>query len=151
MLQLTLLELFTRTIPEGMIFIFAGYVFSNKPLDMKKLAFSGALLGLGTYCIRHLPIHFGIHTILNLLMHMALLVWINNIEFSQAISTALISIAILLVCEWVNILVVTEVFHIPTDFFLNKDLLRVLASIPSLLLFFLIVYLYYLRKNRKGS
>ena len=151
MLQLTLLEMFTRTIPEGITFIFAGYVFSNNKLNIKNLLISGVLLGLGTYFIRHLPIHFGIHTILNFLLHMSLLVWINSIEFSKAISTALISIIILLVCEWINIIVVAEVFHIPADFFLNENLLRMLASLPSLFLFFIIVYLYHLIRNRKVS
>nr|WP_312292105.1 hypothetical protein [Clostridium chromiireducens] len=72
MLQLTVLEFTIRTIPEALVYIFAAYVFSNKKLDVNKYLISSFLLAIGTFLVRMLPINYGVHTILAIIIQMVI-------------------------------------------------------------------------------
>lgn len=152
MLKITMLEMFARTIPEGLIYIFAGYVFAGQKLDIKRWLLSGVALGATFYLIRLLPIHFGVHSILGLMLCIFLLTYTNQLNMIKAISSGMVCFITLYICEWFNIFIVTEVLKIPVDVFFGDLPTKLLYSFPSLLLFFLIIlFIYYIKKRRKRS
>jgi hypothetical protein len=139
MLRLSLFEIFVRTIPEGVLFIFANYILSNTKIEKKKLLISGILLGISTYLVRLLPINFGVHIIINLMIHIFLLVQINGIDVFKAVATSLIAVIILLLCEWLNFLILDKGLRISAEIYSKDALAKELYFLPSLLLFFLII------------
>ncbi|SHK26047.1 hypothetical protein [Tepidibacter formicigenes] len=147
MLKLSLLSLFLRTIPEGIMSIFANYVLANKKVDRKKMLVSGILLGISTYLIRFLPIHFGVHTILSIMIYIFLCIKINNIDYFKAISSSIISMIILFVLDWVAVFIYMKVFSINPKILFSKSIISILFGLPSIVIFSIIFFIIY-KKNK---
>ncbi|MGL4738757.1 MAG: hypothetical protein ACRCW2_14990, partial [Cellulosilyticaceae bacterium] len=67
-LNLSMIEFLLRAIPEGFIVIFGVYAFSKTRVVKKNLLIAGSILALSLYLIRAIPISYGIHTILGILV-----------------------------------------------------------------------------------
>lgn len=139
MLQLSPLEFFFRTLPESFIYIWAGYIFSNNKIDKTKFILSSILLSLGTFFIRLLPIHFGVHTILFLVVDIVICVSINKIDIIKSISSGLISVIILFICEGINMFILLYMLNIDIEKTFDHSFKQIFYSSPSLLLFGLII------------
>lgn len=141
MLNLSLLELFLRAIPESCIFIFAGYAFSGKEINKISFGISSILLAIAAYLVRMLPIHFGVHTIILLISYVLLTVFLNKVDTIKAISAGLISSIILFICEWLNVFMLINLFKIRVEIMFKSNFLKILYGIPSILLFALVIFL----------
>jgi hypothetical protein len=152
MLKLLPIEFLLRTIPESFILILAGYAFSSKKPKKKVFCISAILLAISTYLIRILPIHFGVHTIILIVIYVLISVNINKINIIKAISAGLTSSIILFLCEWINVFVLTKVLKLNIDFILKPPVNKIVYSLPSLALFSMIVMLvFYINVlHRKG-
>lgn len=142
MLQLSLLELFFRTLPESCIYIWSGYILSNNKIDKTKFILSSILLSLCTFCIRLLPIHFGVHTILFLIVYILICALINKIDIIKSISSGLISVIILFICEGINVFIL-RLLQIDIETTFKEPVTKLLYGIPSLFLFGLIITILY--------
>lgn len=143
MLQLSPLEFFFRTLPESCIFIWAGYMFSNNKIGKTKFILSSILLSLCTFFIRLLPIHFGVHTILFLIVYILICTLINKIDIINSISSGLISIISLFICEGINVFILNEFLQIDIQIAFKEPITKILYGIPSLFLFGLIIGILY--------
>lgn len=149
MLQLSPLEFFFRTLPESFIYIWAGYIFSNTEINKPKFILSSILLSLCTFFIRLLPIHFGVHTILFLVVYILICALINKIDIIKSISSGLISVIILFICEGINVFILSELFQIDVQTTFKEPITKVLYGSPSLFLFGLIIGILYKIKFQK--
>lgn len=148
MLQLSLLELFFRTLPESCIYIWAGYIFSNNKIDKTKFILSSILLSLWTFFIRLLPIHFGVHTILFLIVYILICALINKIDIIKSISSGLISVIILFICEGINVFIL-RLLEIDIEITFKEPVTKLLYGTPSLFLFGLIITILYKIKSKR--
>ncbi len=149
MLQLSLLELFFRTLPESCIYIWAGYIFSNNKIDKTKFILSSILLSLCTFCIRLLPIHFGVHTILFLVAYILICVFMNKVDLIKAISSGLTSVIILFICEGINVFLLNELLQVDIEITFKEPVTKLLYGTPSLFLFGLIITILYRIKSKR--
>lgn len=150
MLKLLPIEFFLRTIPEAFILILAAYAFSSKKPEKSVFCISAILLGLATYLIRMLPIHFGVHTIILLVIYVLISVNINKIDIIKAISAGLVSSIVLFFSEWLNVFVLTKVLKIDIDTIFKSPIRKSVYLLPSMMLFVLIVILvFYINVLRK--
>lgn len=148
MLELSIWELFFRTIPEGFAFMLAAYVFARKDIEKNKYILSSILLGAIIYLFRKLPIHFGVHTILLIMVYSLLAVTINKIEIKKAVSAALSSTILMFLSEGLNVILLDKLFNIKIEDFVNIVSLKLLYSSPSLIFFAIIVFVFYKVSNR---
>lgn len=151
MLKLSLFELFFRLVPEGFLMGVLMFVLSNKKINGKKLILIGIILGVTPFFIRLLPISFGVHTMLLLIIYIITAVKLNNIDKIKAVSSGLLSIIILSICEFINFILVVNLLKFPADIFLNDVKIKTLAGSPSLLLFALIIFIIYKVKRNKDE
>jgi len=151
MLKVTLFELIFRLIPEGFLFCLFMFILVDKKIVWHKFVLTSIIFGLTPYFIRFLPINFGVHTILSLIVYFAVAVIINKIEPLKAISSGLLSVVILSICEFINFFIVINIFKYPVERLLDNVRLKMLFGSPSLLLFALILFIIYKvkRKNIK--
>ncbi len=145
MLRLSLWEILIA-IPEAIIFIFGVYILSNTILNKKKIFISGILGGILVYFIRLLPIYLGVNILLFFVVLAMILVSYNNINIVKVIPALLILLITRLVTEAFLIILLTNLFNISIESFIDNILLKTLYGIPSLLLFSLIIYLIYKSK-----
>ncbi|WP_125153538.1 hypothetical protein [Clostridium rectalis] len=151
MLKISLMEFFTRTIPESFLFVLTGYLFAKKNIDKKTYCTSSMVLAMCIYIIRMLPIHYGVHTIINIIICILIIATLNKIPVIQSITASLFAATILSICELVNFFILESILKLDIESMLNNSLTKVLNFIPSLILFALIILIFYVSiyKNKK--
>lgn len=150
MLQLPIIALFLRTIPEGILLIFANYVITNTKIDKKKMVISGILLGISTYLVRLLPIHFGVHTIILLMVYILLSVKMNHIDFYKAVGSSIICVIVMFCFEWITVTIAINILGIIDAGLLGDPLMNILCGLPSLVVSYLAVLtIFYIKNNRR--
>lgn len=149
MLKLSLIEFFLRLIPEGFLLALSIYAFSGTAINKRRLIISWAILSINPYIIRMLPINFGVHTILLIMLYIVVAVNINRVDMMIAIKLSLIAIIILSICDFVNLFIVVKILNMPIEKLLDNTLTKTLLGLPSLGLFFIIVFFSYRRKLKK--
>lgn len=142
MLQISPIEFFLRCLPEGFLFVFGSYVFSNKKICGKRLFLSGMLLSIIIYLVRLLPIHFGVHTVILIIILIVITVFINHIETIRAISAALISAIMVYICEAVNVLILVKIFGVNIGQAFTNPVTKDIYGTISLILFLTILLLF---------
>lgn len=145
MLKLTPVEFFVRGLPEAFLFIFAAYTFSKSIINIKKYIISSVLYGFLAYMVRFLPIHYGVHTILNVFILITITVNINNIDLIASIRSAIIAIIMQFICEGINVLVIQYIFNADINYVFNNPVAKTLYGIPSIIVFASVLIIYYIR------
>lgn len=150
MLTLTAFELIVRLIPEAFIFIFATYVFSNTKLDAKRYINSSVLLGICIYFVRKLPIDYGVHTILNIILQTVIVAGISKISIAKAIKSAIVSALCLFILEAFNILILSLIFKEELEAIMLNPTAKIIYGSPSLICFVVIIMICY-HVNKRGK
>lgn len=151
MLKMTSDEFILRLLPEAFIFIFAAYAFSKTRINKSKYLLSSFLLGLSVFIIRMLPINYGVHTILNIIMLAVIAYSINKIDLTESIKVSIITAICLFLLEGLNMLLLSTIFGDKLDSILSNTILKTVSGLPSLIGFGLIVigYYSYLKKRKE--
>lgn len=153
MLKILPIEFFLRAIPEAILLILMGYAFDGKSINKRNLCISTILLAIAAYLVRALPIHFGVHTTILIILYVLITVSINKLDVIKSISAVLISATMLFMCEWINVYVLTRLFKFNIEVMFANPYVKVLYGTPSLLLFGFIILIFYkksyLRKVNK--
>ncbi|NFK36037.1 hypothetical protein FDB02_06215 [Clostridium botulinum H04402 065] len=140
MFKLSILEFFLIAIPESFTFIMGIYFLSKKFFTKKKLIIMSLLLSIEVYCVRMLPIHYGIHIAINIIFLIILSVNIGKISMRDAISYNMIMMIILSTSEFIGIFVLYNVFKINMSLIKPRSLNKIIYFIPSFTLFVFSVY-----------
>lgn len=148
--KLTLLEFFVRVLPDAFFLVLAGYAISRIKIDKKKYIASSCLLGLIGFVTRLLPIQLGVHSILNLIGLMLLLIFINKIDTVKAITSAVIIFIITTALEGLLNFVLVSVLNKDMNLIMSDPNLRIIYGIPSFIITAVIVGGYYIILSRTG-
>ncbi|WP_315117375.1 hypothetical protein [uncultured Clostridium sp.] len=145
MFTLSVVEFFGRAIPEGFLSIFSIYVFSKSAINKRDYLISSILMSIMNFMVRLLPIHYGVHTILNIMVLILLSVSINKIDIVKSIQTVIVTIILQFICEGINVFIIQYIFKADMSYVFDDAMLKILYGIPSLLICAGIIVLYYIR------
>ena len=150
MLKLQPIEFFLRVRPEGFLFIFAIYVLSQINIGIKKYLISSFLFSTSVYIIRLLPINYGVHMILSVLVLSFISIVYNKIDAIQSIKSIIILYIIQLISEAVNV-VLLNLMKLDLDKLFKDPIKKSILGLPSLLITLTIIIIFYLinKKRRK--
>jgi hypothetical protein len=143
MLKLSGLEFFLRAVPEGFIFIFAIYAFSNTKLQAKKFVFSGFIMAVVSYSIRFLPIDFGVHSLMSLIALIGIAVRISDIDIKEAIKGSIGAMLLGFICEIINIFIIEMIFKKDIDKIFKDPFLKIIYGLPSISILGCVVFICY--------
>lgn len=150
MLRLTAFEFIVRAVPEAFVYIFASYALANNKLNTKRYIISSILLATCTYFIRMLPINYGVHTILYIIMQTIILISISKIDIILAIKSSIITTICLFVVELLNLLILNFVFKEQLESIMSNPISKTIYGLPSLVGFAIVsICYYYLKKKGK--
>lgn len=147
MLKITLIELFFRTIPESFLLILLVYLINNKNVRNKAYFISGIILSASTYSVRALPIQFGIHTIIIIMIFIVINNLVNKISVKKSIASSMIAMITLSICESANFFILSFA-KVNMEKLYDNAILKIVYFTPSLLFFAVITYILYLVKNK---
>lgn len=149
MLKLTLTEFFLRNVPEMMIFIWGIYIISRQQIKIKNYIFASVILALSTFYVRELPIHYGVHTIVNNVVTICIVI-IIGIPIIKAIYSTLLMTLMLAIAEIINMFIL-KIFSVDIEKLLNNVIMKCTLGLPSLVLLALFIFLTSLfLKKREG-
>lgn len=145
-MKLALIDFF-KVMPETYIFIWGISTISNKVISKKIHVIYCILLAIEIYIVRLLPIHFGVHTIVNDIFTICLLI-IAEFSINTAIRNTLLMTLLLVISEIFNIFLL-KIFNINTEVQFKIPGVESLLFLPSLLFLILFIYLtkFLLRKK----
>ena len=151
MLEISLLQLACKGIPEGIAYVVGMYALTGLKIRWKQLSFMSGILILATYLIRLLPIRFGIHTMLILFTAIVVFMVTTKTPVIRNIKAALMILAFLIVSEMINLLLLQVLYDSDrVQEIIADNIQKTLYSIPSTVIFILLaVGAYYLRVVRK--
>lgn len=143
MLESSVIYVLIRSLPESIILTLSGMILLGVELDKNKIFKYGTLLGLTIAFIRGLPINFGVHTILSMIIFGLMLFYISNKQvINSMIATLGVWIALVL-SEGIYVVILTKVFGISFDKLSNNiDPNVAIMTLPSLLIIILLVLLF---------
>ncbi|ACQ53430.1 hypothetical protein WBZ18_17250 [Clostridium botulinum] len=145
MLKLSIVEFVARATPEAFLLIFAVYTFSNTRMNKKNYLLSSFLMLIMIFIIRSLPISYGIHTILSIMVLILLSYIINRIDVIRAVKSTIITIILQLICEGTNIFIIQYILKENMNHIFRDPNLKTIYGIPSLIIFACIIVLRYIR------
>ncbi|WP_409070165.1 hypothetical protein ACFLKB_05355 [Clostridium sp. FAM 1755] len=149
MLKISVIELLIRTLPECFLLIFIIQVFSNSRVNKNKYLLSSILLSIIVYLIRLLPIHYGVHTILNLIAIMLICTFINKITPIKAISYSLILSIFLALIEALNLYFINKIFTENIGNVFKNPFKKTIYLMPSMIILIGIILLILKIRNRR--
>lgn len=151
MLKLSAFEFLVRSVPEVLIFMFAIYSFSQTRLNVKRYLLASFLMGICVFLIRALPINYGVHTILNIIMLTVIACSINKIDKIKAIRSSIIMTIALFVCEGINVAALSLIYGPELERIFENSSKKTIYGLPSLIAFGIIVMVYYLYLKKKDK
>ncbi len=150
MLKLHWIEIFFRGIPESFLVLAGICVITEKFLPIKNYIISSILLSLCIFFIRRLPMYWGIHTLIFIILIISIM-FIQGIPLTSSICGTFCMLLILSTSEVLNILIL-NIFHIKTTLLyidsISASIKKCLLGIPSLIMVFLFVLILYYFKNK---
>lgn len=149
MLKVTLIEFIFRAIPEAFIYIFAMYVFAGAKIDKVRYIKTSIILAIMMCTIRSLPISYGVHTILIIMIAITLCGTINKLAIIDIIHASIISVVIQFLAEGIDILLIEAVFKKNIHEVLKNPLHKVIYGIPSLVMWGAAIFIYYQYISKK--
>lgn len=151
MLKLTLFEFIFRAIPEGFVYILASYALSKNKVNAIRYISSSIIFAISMYLIRVLPINYGVHIILNIIVLTLILISINKIDIIPAIKSSIVSFILLFVIEFGNMLFLNLIMKGHLEEIMSDRIMKIIYGFPSLGVFALLAISYYYYLIKKGK
>lgn len=145
MLESSFIYFIARTLPESIILMLSGYLLLGIKIKDKlpKIIKLGILLGIFILVVRKLPITFGIHTILSMIIQGVIMyIFLNKDIVLLMAATFQVWISLIL-SEAIYIPIATKVLHIKLDVLTNnQEIESALSTLPSLMIVVILVLLF---------
>lgn len=118
-----------------------AFVIVRIPLRWKIIFPIGIGLATCAYLLRLLPIPFGTHTILLIILLFIALTRQSNADFSQSLIASLLSFLVLIIFEFISISSLLFVLGITPETLFSDTVMRILLGEPHVLLIFVMAFL----------
>jgi hypothetical protein len=138
-------------IPEAILFVLAVFVFTKTKFDKNRYMISWILYSISGYLVRFLPIDFGIHTVLNLIVLIILAVKLNKIGIIKAIQAAIAIILTMFISEGINVAIIQFILKKDINTIFTDSMQKLFYGVPSLLIFGAVVGIFYMKTAAKKN
>lgn len=135
----TLTYVAIRTMTESILFMLAGFILLDLEINRKKVLISGIVLGLVVAVIKYLPLAYGIHTVLAMMIGGFILTSITNLPLAQTVMATCGIFVSLAFSEGIYVFIADKLLNIELDILTSPNTLGAITSLPSLAIFMLIV------------
>lgn len=144
MINIPFIALIFQGIPEEIAVVTLAFVIARVSLRWSLIILIGAVLGVTAYLVRLLPIPFGVHTIVLLILLFLSLLILGKADPSSSLLASFLSYLALAVTEFLCLSLIMPICGVTPRTLLIDPVKRILLGEPSVLLIFLISYVTYL-------
>lgn len=154
MLHTSLGYILVRSFPECAVMLIVGCKFLNLKISIETLLKKTFILGMIISLIRMLPISFGIHTIIGMVIILFVLADLSKSSFMDCIIAMCKLFLCLIFSEVIYIKLITTIFLVPESVLLNNySVTSAIYTLPSLFIFAILGFLieFIIKKIRGGE
>lgn len=130
--RMPLLALFLQSMPEEFIVIALGLLLVGYRPPLARLVPVAVLSATASYFIRALPFPFGVHTLISVVVIVALVCLILQLSWRRAVLAVLLGVTLLALGEGVTIPLMTSLTGIPMEQVVASTWLRIVFPLPHL-------------------
>lgn len=136
------------SIPEELLITTLGLILFGIRVQkcFGKLFLIAIIQALISFCVRLLPLPFGIHTIIQIPLFSIPLLLILRVPYLYSLICILISATIYTILDVTFVPLLLQLTDIPLDIILKNTYLRVMFFIPQALTMFLFIFVIYFNK-----
>lgn len=140
-MKIPFLAFIFQGIPESIAMVTLAFVIARIPLQWKKIVFIGLIIATTSYVLRLLPIIFGIHTVLLIVLFFILLLWLGSNNVNTVLIACLISNLATIISETLCLGLLMPLFGLTFDMLYENTLLRILMTLPQVIVVFIAAYI----------
>ncbi|WP_461388101.1 hypothetical protein [Desulfosporosinus fructosivorans] len=147
-----MIVLLLQGIPEQIAVVTLAFIIAKIPWKWSKVLLIGGVLAFFAYGIRLLPIPFGIHTILLLLILSICLARLGKIDIGLSFFASLVTFLVLAIFEYCCMSLYMLFFGFTPETLFNDPVIRIVVGAPHVLLLFILAFLvksYFKKENNK--
>lgn len=137
-LRITWLSFFFQGIPESIALVTLAFVIAKARMDWKKVVVFGIILGISAFIIRRLPITFGVHLLVNIVLLLIFLNIVEKVKLITSIVSVVLTFVLLIVSETIIHVLCVNVFGLSMENILKDQVLYIIVGLPQILLIFLL-------------
>jgi len=139
--KMPLISILFYSIPESYLMFLFGLVVIGESISQKKLLAATLVSVIISYLVRFLPIPFGIHTLIGLIVICLLFKYLFNLPVKKALISSLLSLSTLLALENIILYFLELTFDLTLTTIWKSDWLRTIIGWPHLAVLLLIIIL----------
>ena len=133
---------------QGFTIVLGIFAFNRRKITLKSYVLTSLLATIIIYCVRLLPISFGVHTIINMLLLIVICIIVLKMPAYTTIRSVLLVIVLLLICEMVNVAIMIQIIgNVKFESMMLIPLEKAIIGAPGAVLFTLILTLTYIVLN----
>ncbi|AFM42316.1 hypothetical protein Desaci_3426 [Desulfosporosinus acidiphilus SJ4] len=141
------ISLIFQGIPEQIALTVLAFTIANAKMKWPKIVTIGTCLAIAAYLVRKLPVPFGLHTIILIILLFLFLVFWAKGDIAISFLGSTLGFLILIGYELVCVSTLIKIFNIDPDTLMTNLIPRILIFEPQVILLFLTAFL--LEKYRK--
>lgn len=126
-------SLLFNSFPESIIIVILGLQLMGQELNALKIIIISIISAVSAFFVRSLPLPYGVHTIMGVLILTLLLFWIHRIECKVAFASALLAISCLITTQLTISSLFLKISGLTIKEILSNNILRILVPLPELL------------------
>lgn len=149
MLKVSLIEFFLRSLPETIMFLFGVHIYSKIALNKASLFKSTVVIAVLVYIVRMLPISYGIHTLLAIVIIVIVAKNIHQIEIVDAIKGTIMTFIIQFISEVINMFFIETILRKNLEEIFLNPVVKTIYGLPSLILAGGIMMIYYFKCGKE--
>ncbi|RDY24934.1 hypothetical protein CHF27_001670 [Romboutsia maritimum] len=152
MLKSSVIYTLVRSLPESILFIFLGNMLLEANMSKNKILQMGMLMTLIISFVRLLPITFGVHTIISIMIEVLIFTYLSGNKIIQSVIITFELFIALLLSETIYMFIAINIFKINLNVLVNRsNFISAISSIPSLLIFLGIAFIIKFFNNKVNS
>ncbi len=148
--EISLLAAIFQGIPESIALFFIILVLLRSEVNWKIILILGILNTIFMYFFRSLPLAFGIHTVLLVIISFFMLKYITGYGIIKIIPPIIIAFTLLISYEFFFYYLYCKILGLNMEVIWGNDLFRIISGIPHIILLFLTgAIILFIRKEKK--
>lgn len=150
-MKIPLLAAIFQGIPESIAIATFAFAVAKIHFSLKKLILIGLIIAFTSYFVRLLPLTFGIPTIINMIMLFILLVFVGKGSITVSLIATLLSSLSIIIVENICLPLLMTISGITSELFFANTLIRILITLPQVVVMFVLAFLIRKFRTRKDS
>jgi len=139
-MKISLVSLIFQGIPESIALVVLAFFVAKAKVKWPMAILLGGILAVSAFFIRMLPVTFGLHTIVNIVLLLLFVTYFGRVNLISATVAVFLSFFILVFVETVIHYAMYSILNLSFEEISKNQVLMIISGIPQIVLLFLVAF-----------